>query len=218
MDATQVQTFLNAQVATCRHGLHLPQDLHGSRRDPGCRPDVPRVHRLADRDRGSRSSPTSEQPAESTRRCCSCSSRRSRASSPTTGRPRPSTTRRPASSARTAPDCDPASTGFFKQVLGAAWQFKRYGTRRHPVVRLVPGRQGDRRAVFSTASCGSAPVAIWNKATAALYYYTPYQPNACRHSRTSSARATPAPRTATATSGASFTQWFGSPTAGSTPT
>ncbi|MGN6218108.1 MAG: LGFP repeat-containing protein [Microbacterium sp.] len=85
-------------------------------------------------------------------------------------------------------DCDARYLGFFNQVYGAAWQMKRYGNPPgtskyftwyapgkswsvlwHPLF-LVNGQWVDK--------CGSAPVYIQNQATANLYYYTPYQPNA----------------------------------------
>lgn len=78
----------------------------------------------------------------------------------------------------TAP-CDARYYGFFNQMYSAAWQLKRYGnppgtTRTftwYPVGRVSS-------VAFSpNASCGSSSVLIENQATAALYYYTPYQPN-----------------------------------------
>lgn len=76
--------------------------------------------------------------------------------------------------------CDSTYYGIFNQLYQAARQLKRYGLgapdnisfRYFPVggvssVRLSPN-----------AACGSTSVYIQNKATAALYYYTPYQPNA----------------------------------------
>jgi putative cell wall-binding protein len=84
--------------------------------------------------------------------------------------------------------CDVRYLGFFNQIFGAAWQLKRYanppGTSQyftwyapgktwnilwHPPF-LENGKYIDK--------CGSAPVYIQNQATANLYYYTPYQPNA----------------------------------------
>lgn len=65
--------------------------------------------------------------------------------------------------------------GFFNQVYWAAWQFKRYGT---------PAVFGNYQPGWNTikwnpnGACGSASVFITNRATAALYNYTPYQPNA----------------------------------------
>lgn len=74
----------------------------------------------------------------------------------------------------TAP-CDPAYAGFFYQVY--------YGARQLQVYRAFPGSFNYKaRAVnnilFSpNSACGSSPVFIANDATAALYIYTPYQPN-----------------------------------------
>lgn len=74
----------------------------------------------------------------------------------------------------TAP-CDGAGKGFFRQVYGAAWQFKRYTT---------PDLFGNYHiGTYSIAHnpdpvCGRQTVAIRNNATAALYNFTPYTPNA----------------------------------------
>jgi hypothetical protein len=78
----------------------------------------------------------------------------------------------------TAP-CDARYFGFYNQVYMAAWQLKRYsnppGTSRfftwYPVGSVTNVR------FHPNESCGSDPVLIRNAATAALYYYTPYQPN-----------------------------------------
>jgi hypothetical protein len=76
--------------------------------------------------------------------------------------------------------CDTRYYGFFNQVYMGVWQLKRYGnppgTSNYftwfPIGKAAPIR-------FSpNASCGSSNVVVKNKATAALYYYTPYQPNA----------------------------------------
>ncbi|MET3512093.1 hypothetical protein [Plantibacter flavus] len=73
-------------------------------------------------------------------------------------------------------DCDTTYYGFFNQVYAAALQFKNYQA--NPTRwNHVPGRVNAVR--FSpTASCGSSNVFIENAATAGLYNYTPYQPNA----------------------------------------
>ncbi|MFB2582434.1 cell wall-binding repeat-containing protein [Herbiconiux sp. P15] len=69
-------------------------------------------------------------------------------------------------------DCDPSTLGFFNQVYNAARQLKSdYLNPRLPIgspteVRFNPD-----------ATCGSAPLTLRTKATAALYSYTPYQPN-----------------------------------------
>lgn len=74
----------------------------------------------------------------------------------------------------TAP-CSAASAGFFKQVYSAARQFQVYGTGQF---RWYPVGAVSNIRFHPNAACGSTPVVIQNRATAALYYYTPYQPNA----------------------------------------
>ncbi len=72
--------------------------------------------------------------------------------------------------------CDSRYYGFFNQVYMAALQFKRYAAN--------PGgwnyRYGQTNNVLyhPNAACGSKPVFIRNQATASLYIYTPYTPNA----------------------------------------
>ena len=76
--------------------------------------------------------------------------------------------------------CDPAYAGLYNQLYRAAWQLKRYGNPAgtsnyftwYPVGQVAQVRYNP------NAACGSSGVYISNAATAALYYYTPYQPNA----------------------------------------
>lgn len=85
----------------------------------------------------------------------------------------------------TAP-CDTQFYGFYNQVYKAAWAFQRYG---------MPAGTGSGTPYTTNYSwfpvgtpvgilyhpntgCGRKTVTIQNKATAALYYYTPYTPNA----------------------------------------
>jgi hypothetical protein len=71
--------------------------------------------------------------------------------------------------------CVGGYAGFFFQVWAAARQFQRYGTgifTWYPVGSVTPV------LYHPTAACGTLPVLIENRATAALYYYTPYTPNA----------------------------------------
>ncbi|WP_022881718.1 hypothetical protein [Gryllotalpicola ginsengisoli] len=74
----------------------------------------------------------------------------------------------------TAP-CDAKYFGFFNQLYKAAWQFREYGDAsdgwRYHVGRV-------RIAYSPDASCGASVVDIENQATANLYNYTPYQPDA----------------------------------------
>ncbi|MGY1807353.1 hypothetical protein ACI8AF_08275 [Blastococcus sp. SYSU D00669] len=75
----------------------------------------------------------------------------------------------------TAP-CDPAYNGFQNQVYSAARQFQRYAA--------TPASFGYRAGRTNTilwnpnTACGSSQVYIQNQATAGLYIYTPYRPNA----------------------------------------
>lgn len=74
----------------------------------------------------------------------------------------------------TAP-CAATTLGFFNQVYKAAWQMRQYtyspNSWRH--------RIGPTDILYSPAAdCGSSRVDIRNQATANLYNYTPYQPNA----------------------------------------
>lgn len=72
--------------------------------------------------------------------------------------------------------CDSLYYGFFNQVYSAASQFKNYA--------LNPTRYSHRAGIVNTIAyspnggCDASPVYIQNQATASLYNYTPYQPNA----------------------------------------
>ena len=84
----------------------------------------------------------------------------------------------------TAP-CDPAYGGFFYQVYYAARQFQVY--KKYPNnYNYVAGRNNNiyyhpgptvNGVRQSLGYCGSSQIYIQNQATAALYIYTPYQPN-----------------------------------------
>jgi len=109
--------------------------------------------------------------------------------------------------------CDPRYSGFHVQVYYSARQFVRYGELKNTFNYFPVGRTSDvlyfPRNSDGSAPCGSGPVFIRNQATANLYYYTPYQPNA----------AALAAGTGTGDSCSAygnrnfynfFTQWFGS--------
>jgi hypothetical protein len=75
----------------------------------------------------------------------------------------------------TAP-CDPAYNGFFYQVYYAARQFQIY--KANPLsYNYVAGRNNNIYYNPDLSRCGSSSIYIQNQATAALYIYTPYQPN-----------------------------------------
>jgi hypothetical protein len=71
--------------------------------------------------------------------------------------------------------CVGGYAGFFFQVWAAARQFQRYGTGSftwYPV-----GQVSSILYQANRPECGTKEVRIENRATAALYYYTPYTPN-----------------------------------------
>ena len=76
--------------------------------------------------------------------------------------------------------CDKYYYGFYNQVYNAAWQLKRYlnPPGRTKDFTYFPVGTASSIQYNYDASCGSSKVTITNAATAALYYYTPYQPNA----------------------------------------
>ncbi len=80
--------------------------------------------------------------------------------------------------------CDPKYVGFFHQIYGAARQMQIYMEGRY-FTYYAPGKTWNiywHPPVLVNGqwvyTCGAGPVYVANKATSALYYYTPYQPNA----------------------------------------
>lgn len=74
--------------------------------------------------------------------------------------------------------CDPRYAGFFYQVYYAARQMQIYAEGRW-FKYYAPGKTWNiLYHHIPQRNCGSAPVYVQNIATSALYYYTPYQPNA----------------------------------------
>lgn len=72
--------------------------------------------------------------------------------------------------------CDSQYYGFFNQVYNAGHQFQRYVKLPH-LFNYAAGRTSF--ILYNpSSSCGGTNVTIQNGATAALYNYTPYQPNA----------------------------------------
>jgi hypothetical protein len=71
--------------------------------------------------------------------------------------------------------CDSEYFGFYNQVYKAAWQFRQY-------TQYPAGRRyvvGPSYVQYNpNTACGGTTVNIRNQATANLYLYTPYQPNA----------------------------------------
>jgi len=82
----------------------------------------------------------------------------------------------PDNTAPGAPACDPSYGSFSAQIYQAARHFRGYMDNKPGW--FVPYTPGTRYIAWSpTSSCGGANVNIENSATAALYSYTPYQPN-----------------------------------------
>ncbi|GAB3126734.1 cell wall-binding repeat-containing protein [Glaciibacter psychrotolerans] len=113
--------------------------------------------------------------------------------------------------------CDSTYYGFFNQLFAAGRQLTWYTnpegsfTQRFKVGATVPVQ------FHRNGGCGTSPVFISNKATAALYYYTPYQPNAA-----ALAAGYDAANNACSSYGNRnffnyYSDWFGDPTAGGSP-
>ncbi|MEJ1230370.1 MAG: hypothetical protein WDM88_06700 [Galbitalea sp.] len=71
--------------------------------------------------------------------------------------------------------CDPSYAGFFYQVYYAARQFEIY--KASPTSWNYQAGRTNQILYSPNASCGTGAVFIQNAATAALYIYTPYQPD-----------------------------------------
>jgi hypothetical protein len=78
-----------------------------------------------------------------------------------------------------APACDPSYGSFSGQVYEAARHFRNYMDRQYCDANwCTPYRVGERYIAYDTdPACGGTVVNIENRATSALYSYTPYQPN-----------------------------------------
>lgn len=72
--------------------------------------------------------------------------------------------------------CDPQFAGFFYQIYGAARQMNIY-TEGYWFQWFAPGKTWQVQ-YHPNKGCGTGSVYMENAATSALYYYTPYQPNA----------------------------------------
>src|SRR5690606_24786875 len=68
--------------------------------------------------------------------------------------------------------CNPKYVGFFYQIYGAGRQMQTYMEGRY-FTWYAPGKTWN-ILYHPNKGCGTAPVKVANKATSALYYYTPY--------------------------------------------
>jgi hypothetical protein len=107
--------------------------------------------------------------------------------------------------------CNPTYSGFFNQVYWAAWQYQYY--RQNPTDYNYQAARTQYVAYSPVASCGGTNLYIANQATAALYNYTPYQPDAAALSNlygTGDSCSAYGNRNFWRL----FSDWFGDPTAG----
>ncbi|WP_375384721.1 hypothetical protein [uncultured Microbacterium sp.] len=177
MDSAAVQAFLDGQVKICRAGYTCLKDYRQNTDD---RP----VDRYCDGYSG-RANESAATIIDRVARSCGISQQvilvllqkeQSLVSSTA-----PSSDEYSAAAGQGCPDtapCDPSTAGFFYQVYYAARQYEIY--------RLNPtwwGYQAGRwnnilYSPYADRNCGTARVFIENQATAGLYIYTPYTPNA----------------------------------------
>jgi LysM repeat protein len=110
--------------------------------------------------------------------------------------------------------CSAASAGFFWQLYKGAGQLQWYSNPAGSFTWLKPGRTISRPFQANNPGCGSQSFVLENKATAALYYYTPYVPN-----QTALANLYGVGDVCSAYGNRNFfrdyTDWFGSPIGGS---
>ena len=108
--------------------------------------------------------------------------------------------------------CDSAFYGLYNQIYKAAWQFRQYTNYPDRHYRIGSVNVG----YHPNSACGSSTVKIFNQATANLYNYTPYQPNAASLANlggTGDACSSYGNRNFWAF----FTNWFGSTTGSTDP-
>lgn len=176
MDAGSVQSFLNAQVSQCQTAAYTCLKGYG----------VPTETRPADRFCASAyqgaAYQTAAQIIDGVAKACGINQRvllvllqKEQGLVTSTA---PSARAFAAATGMSCPDtagCDPQYAGFFYQVYFAARQFQVY--RLSTNFGYQAGRVNDIK-LNPDASCGTQSVYIYNQATAALYTYTPYTPNA----------------------------------------
>ncbi len=113
--------------------------------------------------------------------------------------------------------CDSTYYGFFNQVFAAARQLGWYGNPDGSFTWYEVGQTNQVRWYPAPAAgqpdCGSGPVVIANRATAALYYYTPYQPNASSLAAWPGASSDPCASYGNRNFYAFYHTWFGDPKA-----
>jgi uncharacterized protein with LGFP repeats len=174
MSATEVQAFLNSQVSTCTAGYTCLKDFRQS---------VPSMGANAYCGGLSGGSMTAAQLIASVAQSCNISPKvllvlLQKEQSLVTATS-PSATKYAKATGFSCPDtapCDPAFASFFYQVYYAARQFQVYRLRPDSFNFRAGGTYGI--LLNPNAGCGRKTVTIANAATAGLYNYTPYTPNA----------------------------------------
>lgn len=175
MTASGIQNFLNGKVTTCRSGYTCLKDLKVSTQT-----------KAADRLCSTYSGSSSESAAAiiyKVAKACDINPQvlivMLQKEQGLVTHTWPSDWRYNAAMGQACPDtapCDVAFAGFFAQVYGAARQMQLYMEGIY-FTWYAPGNTWN-ILFHPNPECGRAPVHIVNKATSALYYYTPYQPNA----------------------------------------
>ena len=109
--------------------------------------------------------------------------------------------------------CDAQYSWFYNQMYKAAWQLKRYGNPpgTSNFFNWLPVGQVSNVRYSPNADCGSGAVLNQNKATAALYYYTPYQPNGAALAAGYASSGDPCSSYGNRNFFGYFSEWFGSP-------
>ena len=106
--------------------------------------------------------------------------------------------------------CYAGYSGFSKQVYSAAWQFTQY--KNNPTGYSYIANQNNNIQYNPDTRCGSSSVYIQNQATAGLYNYTPYQPNAYALGGGTDSTYPNCGAFGNLNFYTYFTNWFGSPT------
>ena len=115
--------------------------------------------------------------------------------------------------------CDSQYYGFFNQVYAAARQLTWYtnpGSSMYQSGRYAVGQVRD-VLYHPNTDCGASGVYISNIATAALYWYTPYQPNANALAAGSGPSSDPCASYGNRNFFNFYNQWFGDPKAAPSP-
>lgn len=109
--------------------------------------------------------------------------------------------------------CDSKYYGFFNQVYSAAWQFRQYTLFPNRTYKIGP--VAIRYA--PAAGCEGPVVDIQNQATANLYNYTPYQPNAASLAKLEGSNSAACSSYGNRNFWVYFNSWFGSSTGAVNP-